>query len=287
MSSLSEAPINAPYSLWVWNGMRVHFARQGEGSPLLLVHSLNGGASAYEMRKAFVELSKRFEVFAPDLPGFGASERRRMDYTAEGYIQFLKDFHAEHIGRPCGVIASSISAAYVIQVAHDAPERFAKLALIAPTGIRALAGRRRSPGQRAARALLFSPLGTGIFRLLSTRRAIRYFMTTQGFHDPRAFTSDYADHLYRTMRKPNAKYGPTAFLTGAAHWNVADVFGKLQQPTLIVWGAESRTTPVVQAEDFIRRKPDAQLETLDGCALLPHDECSEMFNALVRRFFKD
>lgn len=285
MSSLTNAPVNASTSLWMWEGMRVHYARRGEGDPVLLVHGLNGAASAYEMRHVFLGLEDRFEVFAPDLPGFGESERRRMDYDAELYVRFIKDFCRDRIGRPCHVIAASISATYVVQAAFDEPELFEKLVFIAPTGIRALAGKRGTPLKRFARNLFFSPVGSGIFRLLATRPAIRYFMTNQGFHNPKAFTEEYAAHCYKTMRAPNAKYGPTAFLTGAAHWNIAEIFGRLTQPTLLVWGKNAETTPVSQAEDFTRRKPDARLEVFDKCALLPHDEHAGAFAALVKGFF--
>ncbi len=287
MSALSRAPYNAPSFTYSWNGMRVAYSRKGSGPPLLLLHSLNGGGSAYEMRRVYASLNADFDVFAPDLPGFGKSERRRMDYTAEGYITFLKQFHADVIGRPCCVVASSLAAAYVIQVAHEAPEAFSKLVLVAPTGIRALAGKRRSMGQKLARALLFSPVGNLIFKLLSTPASIRYFMTTQAFYDPKAFSDDYAEQLYETMHQPNARYGPTAFLTGAAHWNVAEAFGKLRQPVLIAWGREARPTTLDQADDFLARNRRARLEVFEKCSLVPHDEHADRFNAVTRHFLME
>ncbi|MFQ3580818.1 MAG: alpha/beta fold hydrolase [Chloracidobacterium sp.] len=286
MSSLAEPPVNALTSIWTWRGQRIHYARRGDGPPVLLVHSLNAAASAYEMRRVFLGLEDAFDVIAPDLPGFGASERRRMDYTAPLYVDFILDFCRDRIGMPCHVIASSLGAAYVIRAASLAPELFEKLILIVPTGIRALADERPTRLRRALRTILFSPVGTLLFRLLRTRPVIRYFMTTQGFHNPACFTPEHADYLYRTMRANNAKYAPVAFLTGMANCDVSDRFGRLSHPVQLVWGKQARTTPARQAEDFLARKPDAQLALFDACALLPHDEQAAQFNQLAKRFLR-
>ncbi|OYT70058.1 MAG: alpha/beta hydrolase [Chloracidobacterium sp. CP2_5A] len=287
MSSLAKPPVNALTSIWMWRGQRVHYARRGQGEPVLLIHGLNAAASAYEMRKVFLGLEDAFDVIAPDLPGFGASERRRMDYTAALYTDFILDFCRERIGAPCHAIASSLGAAYVIRAACLAPELFQKLTLIAPTGIRALADERPTLGKRIARRILFSPAGTLLFKLLGARVAIRYFMTTQGFHDARNFTRDYEDHIYDTMRAKNAKYAPIAFLTGMANCNVSQLFGRLSAPTRLVWGKNAQTTPARQAADFLARKPDARLVLFDACALLPHDEHADQFNWMVKEFLRE
>ncbi|MGQ9896424.1 MAG: alpha/beta fold hydrolase [Acidobacteriota bacterium] len=284
MSSLSEAPVQAMTSVWMWRNQRIHYARRGNGKPVLLIHSLNAAASAYEMRKVFLGLEDTFDVIAPDLPGFGASERRRMDYTANLYTDFILDFCRARIGSPCYVIASSLGAAYVIRAASLVPELFQKLILIAPTGIRALADERPTRLRQTARHLLFSPVGTLFFKLLSTRTAIHYFMTTQGFYDARCFTREHADHLYRTMRAQNAKYAPIAFLTGMANCNISHTFGQLAQPVQLVWGQNARSTPAHQSEDFLARQPEAQLVLFENCALLPHDEHADRFNQLAKRF---
>jgi pimeloyl-ACP methyl ester carboxylesterase len=285
MSSLAEPPVYALTSVWMWRGQRIHYARRGNGAPVLLIHSLNAAASAYEMRKVFLGLEDTFDVIAPDLPGFGASERRRMDYTANLYTDFILDFCRTRIGSPCYVIASSLGAAYVIRAASLEPTLFRKLVLIAPTGIRALADERSTPLRRMARNILFSPVGTLFFRALSTRPVIWYFMTTQGFYDARCFTREHAEYLQRTMRAKNAKYAPVAFLTGLANCNIRHAFGRLSQPVLLVWGKNARTTPARQAEDFLACRPKTQLVLFERCALLPHDEHAHQFNQLVKGFF--
>ena len=47
----------------------------GSGPPLLLVHSINAAPSTAEVRPLFDHYRRTHTVFAPDLPGFGASPR--------------------------------------------------------------------------------------------------------------------------------------------------------------------------------------------------------------------
>ena len=50
-----------------WRGGDLAYAVAGEGEPLLLVHGVYAGASSFEFRKNFGELSAKFRVYALDL----------------------------------------------------------------------------------------------------------------------------------------------------------------------------------------------------------------------------
>jgi len=66
--------------------------REASGtSPVLLVHSVNAAASAYEMKPVFERECGRRRVYAPDLPGFGCSGRGPRDYTVTLYVDALHD----------------------------------------------------------------------------------------------------------------------------------------------------------------------------------------------------
>src|SRR3954451_5707926 len=69
-------------------------------APLLLIHSLNAAASAYEMRPVFEHYRRSRRVYALDLPGFGFSERSRRTYTPRLYtnavLSMLDEIAREH-----------------------------------------------------------------------------------------------------------------------------------------------------------------------------------------------
>jgi pimeloyl-ACP methyl ester carboxylesterase len=53
----------------------------GAQLPLLLIHSVNAAASAYEVRPLFDHYRGRRPVYALDLPGFGQSDRSDRLYS--------------------------------------------------------------------------------------------------------------------------------------------------------------------------------------------------------------
>ena len=54
---------------------RIALWSAGDGPPMLLVHSINAAASAYEVRPVFERMRRTHRVYAPDLPGFGFSSK--------------------------------------------------------------------------------------------------------------------------------------------------------------------------------------------------------------------
>lgn len=55
-------------------GIRLHFEDVGQGAPLVLIHGLGG--SSIDWKPQITAFSTRDRVIAPDLRGFGASDRR-------------------------------------------------------------------------------------------------------------------------------------------------------------------------------------------------------------------
>lgn len=77
----------------------------GKGYPLLLVHGINAGSSNFEWRNNYLELSKYFTVYAPDLPGFGKSEKQPIQYTAPIYTYDIHQFIRHVIKQPVCIVA--------------------------------------------------------------------------------------------------------------------------------------------------------------------------------------
>jgi pimeloyl-ACP methyl ester carboxylesterase len=81
-----------------WSGGNLAYSVAGEGEPLLLVHGVYAGASSFEFRKNFQELSKSYRVYALDLLGCGMSERPARRYEPEDVAVQIEDFVREEIG---------------------------------------------------------------------------------------------------------------------------------------------------------------------------------------------
>src|SRR5688500_14770660 len=117
-----------------WSGGDLAYSVAGEGEPLLLVHGVYAGASSFEFRKNFQELSRSFRVYALDLLGCGMSERPSRRYGPEDVAVQVEGFVREEIGGAAHLVASSLTAALVMPAVVRSPRLFKKLVLICPTG---------------------------------------------------------------------------------------------------------------------------------------------------------
>ncbi len=209
---------------------RLRSARAGEinyyadehadGRPLVLIHSINAAASAYEMRPLFERFRGQRPVYALDLPGFGFSERSDRVYSPTLYTGALLDLLQEiqEHGEAADVIALSLGSEFAARAALQRPELVQSLALISPTGLTARAQMNRSEraGNSQAGARLYGlfrfPLWSQAFYdLLASRPSIRYFLKMSFVGEPDGGLLDYA---YATAHQPGARFAPLAFVSG-------------------------------------------------------------------------
>lgn len=275
-------PLPAEPAYVSWRGHQVATYSAGSGRPLLLIHSINAAASAYEMHGPFTGLQDTYRVHALDLLGYGCSDRPARRYYGEDYVDLI-GAQLARIGEPTVLIASSLGAAYAIGAAARRPELVSALVLACPVGL----GQLDWPAGRIAHAfhrLLRGPVGRLLFQLLTTRSSIAYFLKQQAYHNPAQITPEVVEAYYQACRHPNARYAPICFLTGLLNYNVAADLPRLTQPILLVWGDQARTTPVSRAAAFQAANPRARLAVLQGCSQLVQEEQPERFNAEVRAF---
>ncbi len=263
-----------------WGRVVYYSAGSPDAPPLLLVHGHNAAASAYEWRKQFLRLAADYHVFAPDLLGYGLSDRPPLDYSAALSIELIRDLLREVICAPSRVIASSLSAAHAIQVAVDDPEWVTQLIVVGPTGLTRLT--EATALGTLLTAVLSSPLlGETLYHALTARTSLRRFLRDQTYADPAAVDEDLVEMNYLTSHQSGARYAPAAFVGGALAHDVHDAWPRVGQPTLIVWGADAQITPVGDAATFLALNSGAELETIRAAGLVPHDEQPDEFARLV------
>lgn len=280
MAAFTPLPVEPIF--FPWRGHRIASYSTGAGPKLLLVHSINAAASAFEMRGPFTGLGDSFHVQALDLLGYGRSDRPARSYVANDYIELIGQM-LQLMGENTAVIASTLSAAFAVKVAVRWPKLVRALVLICPTGIAQLA-EPPGPASWASFQLLRGPVGEGLFRALTTRPSVRFFLERQAYAHPASVTPETLEGFYLTTQAPGSRYAPLSFVTGLLNCNIAAEFSAVTQPVLIVWGRAAATTPLHQADAFLARNPRAQLKVIDETSLLVQDERPTEFNALVREF---
>ena len=275
-----QLPVEPQMWKWRLGDVAVYEAGDPANPPLLLLHGHNAAASAAEMREPFQRLSGEYHVYAPDLLGYGLSDRPDVAYTPQLYIELIAGLLREVVGRPAAVLASSLSSAHAISVAADNPEWVTTLILVCPTGVRRLLEQSRGGGW-IERLLRLPVLGEGLFNALASRPSIRYFLEKQAYHDPSLVTEELVDGYYRAAHAPGARYAPAAFVSGALYHDASDAWGRIESNCLVVWGREAKITPLTDAAPFAALNPRAALEVIDNAGILPHDEQPERFARVV------
>src|SRR5215203_2369385 len=267
-----------------WRGGDLAYSVAGEGEPLLLVHGVYAGASSFEFRKNFEELSKSFRVYALDLLGCGMSERLSRRYEPEDVASQVEDFVREEIGDSAHLVASSLSAALVVPAVVRSPRLFQKLVLICPTGYGTLDRPSGRLGDVIYGLFLAPLLGNTLYHAIVSKWGIRYYLGSMAYHDDNLVTEGLVADYYRTSHQPGDRYFPAAFVSGKLNLGVADLWPRVPHRTLICWGLEARTAPVREAQRFVENNPRSEPRIFKDAALLPHDERARTFNEETKTF---
>jgi pimeloyl-ACP methyl ester carboxylesterase len=267
-----------------WSGGNLAYSVAGEGEPLLLVHGVYAGASSFEFRKNFQELSKSYRVYALDLLGCGMSERPARRYEPEDVAVQIEDFVREEIGGSAHLVASSLTAALVIPAVVRSPRLFKKLVLICPTGYGTLDRPSGRLGDVIYGLFLAPVLGNTLYHAIVSRWGIRYYLGRMAYHDTDLVTEELVEDYHGLSHQPGARYFPAAFVSGKLNLGVADLWPRVPQRTLICWGLEARTVPVREGQRFVENNPRSEPRIFKDAALLPHDERARTFNEEAKTF---
>jgi 3-oxoadipate enol-lactonase len=252
-------------------GVRLHYAEARPKDPsvpaLVLLHGI--GASLKDWDFNIPAFARHYRVIAPDLRGFGLSERSG-NY---GVATFANDIwmllEQLGVGR-FHLIGHSMGGAVALQMAVDRPERIERL--IAADTLPSF--QTNTFGKRILFAYRFLMMGVFGPQRLSKAVAVKLFPNSdqQALRD-RAIEGG--------MANDRAVYLET--LKTLLGWSVADQLQRLTMPVLVV-AAEHDYFPVPDAEAFARALRDARLKIFAGMHHALPLEAPQAFNTAVLRF---
>jgi pimeloyl-ACP methyl ester carboxylesterase len=263
-----------------WSLGNIAYTVKGHGEPLVMIHGIYAGASSYEFRHVFDHLAHEFRVYSLDLLGFGRSAHPAVNYTPAIYMQLIEDFVRQVVGgadQAVSIMASSLTAAFVIRIAARSPSLYARLVLIEPTGIENLSDEHISLARTAGYLLLSSPLlGESMYNLICSRPSIRYLLRTQIYSDPTLVSDDMIDVYHTMAHQPGGRYAIASFISGSLNTSVAGDYSRLRHPILLCWGKDSPLTPLENVHAFRRDNIHAEVRIFD-CGSMPQDEAPDEF----------
>ena len=179
-----------------WRFGNIKYRKQGNGNPILLVHSLDVASSSEEWFKITDKLAESHTVYSIDLLGCGMSEKPFMTYTNHIFAQLICDFIKVVIGKRTTVISSGNSSSFVISACDNDNTLFEKIILISPEK---LSNGNLIPGKRARtyKAILStSILGNLLYNIAVFRLNIK-----NDFYKKEKFTKEMLDKCYEAAHR--------------------------------------------------------------------------------------
>ncbi len=247
------------------NGCGLAFRRGGTGAPLVFLHGTEGLA---EWPAALDALAQRFQVIAPDHPGFGETRVSPViddiSDMAYFYLDALKALGLDHIH----LVGHSLGGWIALEVAVRSCARIATLTLIDSAGIHV-------KGVPKTDIFLIDPEEQARLMYADPARAAAAA--------ERAAAEKYQE-IAVMNRIASARLGwqPRFFNPRLERW-----LHRIDRPTLILWGEEDRIIPPPYGDAFQRLIQGSRLERIPAAGHLPHVERPELVARSIARFIAD
>ena len=259
------------------NGIRTNYLQSGSGEQtVVLVHGSGPGVTAYaNWRLVLPVLGEDFTCYAPDMVGFGYSDRPAdVEYSVQTWADQTVGFMDAMGIENAHLIGNSFGGAIALRIATQHPDRVEKLVLMGSMGV---------PFEiTEGLDTVWGYEGT----IESMRKVLDFF----------AYSRDLVnEELAQVRHKASMEPGfhesfSSMFPAPRQRWVEAmttpdDEIRKLTNRTLIVHGREDKVIPLETSLKLEQLIDNADLSVFSHCGHWSMIERTADFNRLVRDFF--
>ena len=270
------------------NGIRLHYVREGQGPPLVLLHGWP--QTWYCWRKLLPPLAERFTVVAPDLRGYGLSDKPPGGYdkrTMAGDVRAL----LERLGhRRVRLVGHDRGARVAHRYALDHPEEVERLAVLDVIPTRAMFDRLDAQLARGFWHWLFH-LQPDLPELLvgdHVEAYLRWFFERWTHNRPAV--EEAVPEYVRAFSAPGAlraafdDYRATYPDDLEADEASAAAGDRLTMPLLALWGATGLTGRLPVLDIWREYATDVRGEAIPACGHFLPEEQPELVADRLQRF---
>ncbi|HVZ32289.1 MAG TPA: alpha/beta hydrolase [Polyangiaceae bacterium] len=225
-------------------------------------------------------LATAHRVVAPDLPGFGQSEKppeNRFGYAINSFVDAVVDLYAAlELGRTI-LVGHALGGAIAITLAARHPELISRLVLLD-----ALCHPVRT--DLAQRVALAPVIGGFAFKQLWGKGAFRAHFKESYLSRGTRIPSARLDHYYDLFNAPAARASALATLRATRDTrSVVAATARISTPTLVVWGRDDALYPAALGQRMAREIKDAGFQLL-AAGHVPQEECPAEVASVIERF---
>jgi pimeloyl-ACP methyl ester carboxylesterase len=258
------------------NGIKTNYLEAGKGDPVVLIHGSGPGVTSYaNWRLVLPALAENFRVVAPDMVGFGFSERpANIEYGVQTWADQVVGLMDTLELPKAHLVGNSFGGAIALRIATQHPDRVGKLVLMGSMGVP-------------------FPITAGLERVWGYEPS---FENMRKVLDVFAYSRDLvndelAEVRYRGSIQPGFQESFAAmFPAPRQRWVEAmctneDDIRRLPHRTLIVHGREDQVIPVQTSLRLMELIDNADLSVFSHCGHWSMIERTEDFNRSVNEFF--
>jgi pimeloyl-ACP methyl ester carboxylesterase len=243
-------------------GGRVHLLRAGAGEPLLFLHAAGG---AGQWNEFLTMLATRFEVFAPDHPGFGGSDDFPEIEDVDDLVYHYLDL-TEKLGLDCPhLVGGSFGGWIGAELAVLAPYSISSLTLLGAAGL-------RIPDHPIADLFLMTPAQLVDVLYHDRSKAAAAFPADP---DIDAILAGYRDATAL------ARFTWSPFMSNP---KLERRLGRICVPTLVVWAGNDRLIPVAHGHRYADLIPNARFAMVGDCGHAMYFERPQEFADITAEF---
>jgi pimeloyl-ACP methyl ester carboxylesterase len=258
------------------NGIKTNYLEAGTGDPVVLIHGSGPGVTSYaNWRLVLPALAENFRVLAPDMVGFGFSERpANIEYGVQTWADQVVGLMDTLEVPKAHLVGNSFGGAIALRIATQHPDRVGKLVLMGSMGVP-------------------FPLTEGLERVWGYEPS---FENMRKVLDVFAYSRDLvndelAEVRYRGSIQPGFQESFAAmFPAPRQRWVEAmctpeDEIRRLPHRTLIVHGREDQVIPLQTSLRLMELIDNADLSVFSHCGHWSMIERTKDFNRNVNEFF--
>jgi pimeloyl-ACP methyl ester carboxylesterase len=260
------------------NGIKTNYLEAGQGDPVVLIHGSGPGVTSYaNWRLVIPALAENFRVIAPDMVGFGFSERpANIEYGVQTWADQVVGLMDTLELAKVHLVGNSFGGAIALRIATQHPDRVGRLVLMGSMGVP-------------------FPITDGLERVWGYEPS---FENMRKVLDVFAYSRDLvndelAEVRYRGSIQPGFQESFSAmFPAPRQRWVEAmctpeDDIRRLPHRTLIVHGREDQVIPVQTSLRLEELIDNADLSVFSHCGHWSMIERTRDFNRSVSQFFSD
>ena len=235
------------------------YVERGSGPVIIYLHGLFGALSNF--KDCFDPYTDEYTVVLPILPLYEAPVQ---ECTVSGMVEYIKRFVDFKGYKDVTLLGNSLGGHVGLLFTLNHSDLVKALVLTGSSGLF-----ENSLGDTFPKR--------GDYDYIKAK-------TEDTFYDPAIATKELVDEIFEIVQNRDKIVRVISMAKSAIRHNLADKLSTIDQPTLLIWGADDTVTPAFVGVEFKNRLKNSELHFINKCGHAAMMERPDEFNVIFKEF---